>query len=230
MSLLTPGLFSCWFGFGFVTIHKHPVDVTELKHWDEKKVKSLSCVWLFVTSWTVARQAALSVGFSRQEYWSGLPFPPTGDLPDPGIKPRFPALQADSLPCEPAGKRKESTKHLYAEAPGSEECLDLILSSKCGPKWMQSLPSWVVTAVMFVWSENVLKWYPCDHSAWWRLWIPLYGPFLSSEKCFQKAFRRECGALSNSPVSTIIFQTPFSIITTLKTIISSGSRLGLSHF
>ena len=133
------------------------------------------------TPWTVACQAALSVGFSRQEYWSGLPFPPTGDLPDPGIEPRFPALQSDSIPCEPPGKRKESTKHLCAEAPGSEECLDLILSSKCGPKWTQSLPSWVVTALMFAWSENVLKWYPCDHSAWWRLWIPLYGPFLSSE-------------------------------------------------
>ena len=51
-----------------------------------------------VTPWTVARQAPLSVGFSRQEYWSGLPFPSPGDLPDPGIKPRSPALQADSLP------------------------------------------------------------------------------------------------------------------------------------
>ena len=53
-----------------------------------------------VTPWTVARQAPLSVGFSRQEYWSGLPFPSPGDLPDPGIKPRSPALQADSLPAE----------------------------------------------------------------------------------------------------------------------------------
>ena len=46
----------------------------------------LSCVWLFVILWTRACQAALSVGFSRQEYWSGLPFPPPGDLPDPGIQ------------------------------------------------------------------------------------------------------------------------------------------------
>ena len=44
----------------------------------------LSCVWLFATSWTVAHQAPLSLGFARQEYWSGLPFPPPGDLPDPG--------------------------------------------------------------------------------------------------------------------------------------------------
>ena len=49
--------------------------------------QSLSCVRLFVTPWTVAHQAPLSVGFSSQEYWSGLPFPPPEDLPDPGIKP-----------------------------------------------------------------------------------------------------------------------------------------------
>ena len=50
------------------------------------------------TSWTAAYQAPLSMGFSRQAYWSGLPFPSPGDLPDPGIEPRSPALQADSLP------------------------------------------------------------------------------------------------------------------------------------
>ena len=67
-------------------------------------VVSLSRVQLFATPWTVARQAPLSMGFSKQEYWSGLPFPSPGDLPDPGIKPRSPALQADSLPSEPPGK------------------------------------------------------------------------------------------------------------------------------
>ena len=54
------------------------------------KVKSLSCVRLFATPWTVAYQA-LSLGFSRQEYWSGLPFPSLGDLPDTGIEPGSPA-------------------------------------------------------------------------------------------------------------------------------------------
>ena len=58
----------------------------------------------FVTLWTVARQASLSMGFSRQEYWSGLSFPPPGDLRDPGIKLASPALQADSLPYEPPRK------------------------------------------------------------------------------------------------------------------------------
>ena len=68
------------------------------------KVKSLSRVRLFATPWTVAYQAPPSMGFSRQECWSGLPFPPPGDLPDPGIEPGSPALQADALPSEPPGK------------------------------------------------------------------------------------------------------------------------------
>ena len=65
------------------------------------KVKSLSCVRLFATPWTVAHQASLSMEISRQEYWSGLPFPSPGDLPDPEIEPRSPALQADTLTSEP---------------------------------------------------------------------------------------------------------------------------------
>ena len=69
-------------------------------------MKSLSLVWLFATPWTVACQAPLSVGFSRQEYWSGLSSPSPGDLPDPGIKLQSPTLQADSLPSEPPGKSK----------------------------------------------------------------------------------------------------------------------------
>ena len=67
-------------------------DMNELLNWKKVKVKSLSCVWLFATPWTVAYKALPSVGFSRQEYWSGLPFPSPGDLPDPGIKPRSPKL------------------------------------------------------------------------------------------------------------------------------------------
>ena len=55
-----------------------------------------SCVQLFVTLWTVAHQAPLSMGFSRQEHWSGLPCPPPGDLPDPGIKPRSPVSPASA--------------------------------------------------------------------------------------------------------------------------------------
>ena len=59
----------------------------------EVKVKSLSRVQLFATPWTASSQAPPSMGFSRQEYWNGLPFPSPGGLPNPGIKPRSPALQ-----------------------------------------------------------------------------------------------------------------------------------------
>ena len=70
----------------------------------EKTSQLLSRVRLFTTPWTVAYQASLSMGFSRQEYWSGLPFPSPGDLPDPGIEPSSPTLEADTLTSEPPGK------------------------------------------------------------------------------------------------------------------------------
>ena len=63
-------------------------------------------VWLFETQWTVARQAPLSMGFSRQEYWSGLPFPSPGALPNPGIEPGSPALYMDSLPFSHQGTQR----------------------------------------------------------------------------------------------------------------------------
>ena len=68
------------------------------------KVKLLSSVQLFATPWTVAYQDPLSMGFSRQEYWSGLSFPSLGDLPNPGIEPGSPTLKADALLSEPPGK------------------------------------------------------------------------------------------------------------------------------
>ena len=64
----------------------------------------LSCVQLFVTPWTVARQAPLLMGFSRQGYWSELPFPPPSDLPDPGIEPVSPGLEGGFFTTEPPGK------------------------------------------------------------------------------------------------------------------------------
>ena len=64
---------------------------------------SLSVICHFGTPWTVAHQASLSMGFSRQEYQTGLPFPSLEDLPNPGIKSMSPVLQADSLPVEPSG-------------------------------------------------------------------------------------------------------------------------------
>ena len=82
-------------------LKEHPIQMCVCVH------SLCTCVWLFVTPWTVAHQAPLSMGFSRQEYWSGLPCPPPGDLPKPGIEPgslMSPALVADSLPLVPPGK------------------------------------------------------------------------------------------------------------------------------
>ena len=72
-----------------------------------------SSVQLCATPWIVAHQAPLSMGFSRQEYWSGLPCPPPRDLPNPGTEPRSPALQADSLSSEPAGKLYLNFQKMY---------------------------------------------------------------------------------------------------------------------
>ena len=87
-------------------------------------VKSLSRVQLLATQWTVAHQVPPSMGFSRQEYWSGLPFPSPGDLPDPGIKPRSPSLQADALTSEPPGKPCQNavTVLLLFSTEGDSRC------------------------------------------------------------------------------------------------------------
>ena len=83
-----------------------------------EREKSLSHVRLFEIPWTVAYQAPPSMGFFRQEYWSGLPLPSPGNLPNPGIKPRSPALQEDDLPSEPQGKPLRRQKPLgKAEEP-----------------------------------------------------------------------------------------------------------------
>ena len=65
---------------------------------------AMSDSFVSLSSWTVDRQAPLYMGFLRQEYWSGLPYPCPGYLPDPGMKPGFPVLHAVSLPAEPPGK------------------------------------------------------------------------------------------------------------------------------
>ena len=91
----------------FSTMDRRPSQVK----WSE-----LSRVGPFATPWTVAYQAPPSMEFSRQEYWSGLLFPSPGDLPDPGIKAKFPELQADTLPSEPLGK---PIKHHQTNKPSN---------------------------------------------------------------------------------------------------------------
>ena len=80
---------------------------------------TLSHVRLFATPWIVAGQAPLPWGFSRQEYWNRLPCPRPGDLPNQGIKPRSPTVQADSLPAEPPGKPKNTGVVAYPFSRGS---------------------------------------------------------------------------------------------------------------
>ena len=80
-----------------------------------------------VTLWTVTRQAPLSVGFSRWEYWSGLPCPPSGNLPKPGIEPRSPALQVNSLLTEPSGKPRKIAGQLQIELKRGIGVIDIDL-------------------------------------------------------------------------------------------------------
>ena len=86
----------------------------------------LSHVRLFATPWTVAHQAPLSMGFSRQEYWSWLPFPSPGDLPDPGIEPLSTALAGGFFIAEPSRKPIAKRKHLrkyWRSLPEEGPCL-----------------------------------------------------------------------------------------------------------
>ena len=97
-------------GLEKVSLHSNPKE-KQCQRIFKVKVKSLSHVWLFATPWTVAYQASPSMGFSRQEYWSGLPFPSPGDLLNPRIKPGSPALEADALNSEPPRKLQECSNY-----------------------------------------------------------------------------------------------------------------------
>ena len=86
------------------SIQEEDITIVNIYALNISEVKLLSRVQLFVTPWTVAYQSPQSMEFCRQKYWSGLPFPSPGDLPNPGIKPRSPTLQADTLLSEPPGR------------------------------------------------------------------------------------------------------------------------------
>ena len=100
------------------------------------KVKSLRDS---AVPWTIVYQASLSMGFSRQEYWSGLLFPSPGDLPDPGIEARSLALQADTLPSEPPGKpHKKNLTH------------DMVVDMSSSLNWPEHEEIWVVTPALHI--------------------------------------------------------------------------------
>ena len=114
----------------------------------------LSHIQLLVTPWTVALQAPLSLEFSRQEYWSGLPFPSPGDLPEPRIKPAFlmfTSLQEDSSPTEPSGK--PFAKFQFSLV--AQSCLTLCNPTDC------SLPG---SSVHGVFQARILEWVAVSHS------------------------------------------------------------------
>ena len=119
------------------------------------------------TPWTVAHQA-LSVGLSRQEYWSRLLFPPSGDLPDPGITPRSPALQADSLPSEPPKKAVSSVQLLSHVRLFAMDC------STPGLPVHHQLPEFTQTHVSSQWCHptilfSVIPFCPQSFPASWSL-------------------------------------------------------------
>ena len=110
------------------------------------KVKLLSPVRLFSTPWTVACQAPLSMEFSRQEYWSGLPVPSPGDLPDPAIEPS-PTFQADALPSELPGKPLDSQRWFHFLSLLEE--LDLVqLASIVLAIWYKTLFSKILNFII----------------------------------------------------------------------------------
>ena len=94
----------------------------------KKKAKLLSHVRLLVTLWTVAYQVPPCLGFSRQQYWSGLPLPSPGDLPHPGVKFRSPALQVDSLPTELPGKPHDMCSIEHSSESSTKQILSVQFS------------------------------------------------------------------------------------------------------
>ena len=104
-----------------------------------KKIKSLHHVQLFAIPWTVAYQAPPSMGFPRQEYWSGLPFPSPEYLPNPGIEPRSPAMEADALTSEPPGKPNIQYSFVNYSYNAVHYIPEFIFNSKYAPGWMASL-------------------------------------------------------------------------------------------
>ena len=151
-----------------------PVVTYRCESWTIKKVKSLGRVQLFATLWTVAYQAPPSMGFSRQEYWSGLPFLLTGDLLNPGIKPGSPTLSADTLPSKPPGKPRRKLDHKKSWAPKDwcfwtvllEKTLESPLNCKeIQPVHPEGNQSWIFIGSIDVEAETPILW-PPDVKNW----------------------------------------------------------------
>ena len=134
--LWTKGIYALWASLWFLFFIPKLDKPDTIIFVERKKVKSLSRVRLFATPWPVAYQAPPSMGFSRQEYWSALPFPSPGDIPNPGIEPGSPALEADSLTSESPGTRNIYRSRTQFSPFGHQN------------KWIQCLPP---TYFFFLW-------------------------------------------------------------------------------
>ena len=149
----------------------------------------LSCVWLFATPQIVAHQAPLSMEFSRQKYWSDLPFPPPGNLPDPGIKPVSPpAFQVDSLPLSHWGRLFESCGHefllnVYVQIilGDFEGRKDETFCSSSGSPWLV-LPNVGVEALYSTFEERI------ENHQFWLSWHLLSEA--NANVCFLKILSR----------------------------------------
>ena len=137
-------------------------DTTLMAEGERKKVKLLSLVQLFATPWTVAFQDPLSMGFSRQEYWSGLPFPSPGYLPNPEIEPGSPALHADTLSSEPLAGSEEELKGLLMKVKEESEKVDLLKLNIQKTKIMASGPitSWQIDGEKVETVSDLFFWAP----------------------------------------------------------------------
>ena len=127
----------------------------------EERAQPLSRVWLFATPWTVTHQPPLPLEFSRQEYWSGLPFPTPGDLPNPGIEPTSlasPELAGKFFTTEPPGKPQlGGMRRGHLLSPSSAD-VSLLMFKKTGPRtWKRILFCFVLFLFLFLFSENVFK-------------------------------------------------------------------------
>ena len=126
------------------------------------RAQSLSCVWFFATPWAVAPQAPLSMGFPRQEYWTGLPFPLPGDLPDPGIElisPASPALAGEFFTTEPLEKPKTLTALFFITYPRLQASVYMIPSDS--PGWGQNSSGTSLLCSSLIWQRiNIIFLFP----------------------------------------------------------------------
>ena len=134
--------------------------------------QSLSFVWLFVIPWTVAHQPPLSMGFSRQEYWSGLPFPPPGDLLVPGIEHASPVLAGGLCSTEPLGSPVICTRHTYVK-----RCFNIDFSHS-HISWISFIQTLNIQYLCWIYYSNfcchrtaICRMYTCIQILWnWVLW------------------------------------------------------------